>query len=806
MDNILQVEDIVKNIVANLNAKDYINFKCTSKKVYNTWISKETDYIYFSNKLKQIGLDEESIEEPSENKLIDDVAYTDITVINAFEKIKIFNKQNYLTIYKVLYQTFNDYCENLYTNKLANFFPVQYESDPLQQSQILQNIIRFNVSNNNDFEYFTKVVTNFNILKEIFINSCLNEMEINYNETEYAIVGKFTKVLLTFGEQNMVIDFFNSKIEYPSPPSLPTPNVETTSKTTDTKTNSFSDEELIEISKPLKEFVKKNINVIDLLFEENYPMFTNFFETFIQQSLIPFTNEILKDNGNEDTFINEFPLIYSHIIEEFCTNLSYSINGSMNEDNLNKEQRDKLFHERVYDLLNVYLQPNILKYLDQSSIQFEKNILKQFNNFQIEQKEKSENEILNLTAENSTIDLNENQNKNGDKYNFLDSFTKVFGISSKTSKAEQMNDNLTSLMNNSLRNIKNLINLELCLTIVRQTQTRIDIFLQFKASKNLTSIINEKCENIFRILIKCLNENHIQPAYEKAISLLQSYDINDLPINDISKPLDSKKNATQSVEPLVNFAELINTSDIILQMISIFYRSEMVTKKIIDPTKEAKKNIFESGLLQTKKNFESTVDNFVADGLNIGINKLVDQINHTFKTVQLPTDYYPPTHKNTVEIKPTECCRKTVTLLDNHCFLLNGATDKGTIDVYQQEIGKRFFNILVEHLKTQIISTEGAIILICDMNLYFDFFNQKLKQKSIIPYFQALKNVSNLFLIDGKDSKELGKLIGDLNKFQGIFSQEEIYEFVQRRQDWLSVKRDVEKVMYGLGLKDCVLM
>jgi len=804
MDNILQVEAIVKNIVGDLNVKDYVNFKCISKRVYSSWLNKETDYIYFSNKLKQIGLDEETIVEPSENKLIDDVSYNDISVLNSFEKIKTFNKQNYLTIYKVLYQTFNDYCENLYSNKLANFFPVQYEKDPLQQSQILQNISRFNVSNNNDFEYYTKVVTNFKILKEIFINSCLNEMEINYNEAEYTAVGKFTKVLLTFGEQNMVIDFFNSKIEYPSVPTLPESDEDTTS-TTDNKSNIFSDEELVKTLKPLNEFVNKNISVIDLLFEENYSMFTNFFESFIQQSLIPFVNKILKDDRNEDTFINGFPSIYSHVIEEFCTNLDFSINGSINEEKLDKEQRDKLFHKRVYDLLNVYLQPNILKYLDQSSIQFEKNILKQFTNFQIEQKEKSENEMLNLTAENSTIDINENQNKDGDKYNFLDSFTKVFGITSKNSKAEQMNDNLTSLMNNSLRNIKNLINLELCLSIVRQTQARIDIFLQFKTSMNLSTLINEKCENIFRILIKCLNENHIQPAYEKAILLLQSYDINDLPINVSNESSDSK-DVTQSVEPLVNFAELINTSDIILQMISIFYRNEMVTKKIIDPTEEAKKNVWQSGLLQTKKNFESAVDSFVADGLNIGINKLVDQINHTFKTVQLPTDYYPPAHKNTVEIKPTECCRKTITLLDNHCFLLNGATDKGTIDVYQQEIGKRFFNILVEHLKTQIISTEGAIILICDMNLYFDFFNQKLKQKSIIPYFQALKNVSNLFLIDGKDSKELGKLIGDLNKFQGIFSQEEIYEFVQRRQDWLSVKRDVEKVMYGLGLKDCVIM
>ena len=805
MENLLQVEVILKNIVKNLNVKDYLNFKSINKDTHNIRINKDIDYFYYATKLKQIGLIEKELTvESKEVKLIDDVTYDDVTVINAFDKIKSFDKKNYLIIYKTFYGLFNDYCNNLFANKLTNFFPVQYEKNPLQQSEILQNIIKFNQSNINDCEYFNDVVTNYNILKEIFINSCLNEMEINFNEKEYNTVGKFTKVLLTFGEQNMVIDFYNSKVEFPTLP-----------KDTDT-TGGFSNDKMISLLLPFKDFVNNNINVIDSLFDESYPMFNNFYESFIQQSLIPFVNDLLNNDDNtgndENTFINGFPTVYSNIMNELCTNLNYSKNGSINDTNIQeKNERNELFHKRIFDLLNIYLQPNILKYLDQSSIQFEKTILRQFSNFQMEQKERSENEMLNITAENSTMDLNETKpNKDGDKYNFLDSFTKVFGITSKNSKSEQMDDNLTNLMNNSLRNIKKLINLELCLSIIRQTQARIDTFLQFKTSKNLETIINDKCENIFRISIKCLNENHIQPAYEKAISLLQSYDINELPITDDTLPMKNSEEVkiqNQSVEPLVNFAELINTSDIILQMISIFYRNEMVTKKIINPEEESKKNIWQSGLLQTKKNFESTVDNFVADGLNIGINKLIDQINHTFKTVQLPTDYYPVTsNKSTVEIKPTECCKRTVSLLNNHCFLLNGATDKGTIDVYQQEIGKRFFNTLVEHLKTQIISTEGAIILICDMNLYFEFFNEKLRQKSIIPYFQALKNVSNIFLIDGRDSKELGKLIGDLNKFQGIFSQEEIYEFVQRRQDWLSVKKDVEKVMYGLGLKDCIIM
>ena len=129
---------------------------------------------------------------------------------------------------------------------------------------------------------------------------------------------------------------------------------------------------------------------------------------------------------------------------------------------------------------------------------------------------------------------------------------------------------------------------------------------------------------------------------------------------------------------------------------------------------------------------------------------------------------------------------------------MTGATDKGTIDVYQQEIGERFFGEVVKHIKKNFISADGAIFLICDLNCYYDFVAYKLKQKNIVPLFAALKNVAQLYIISGKDSKELGKMISDVGRFHGIFSQEEIYEFVERRSDWVRVKRDVEKVMYGL--------
>lgn len=164
----------------------------------------------------------------------------------------------------------------------------------------------------------------------------------------------------------------------------------------------------------------------------------------------------------------------------------------------------------------------------------------------------------------------------------------------------------------------------------------------------------------------------------------------------------------------------------------------------------------------------------------------MDEISFVFKTLQLPDDYNPPPPSRNSpirDIKPTKCAIRVVELLSNHCFLLTGATDKGTIDVYQQEIGERFFNEIVKHLKKCFISTEGAIWLICDLNYFYDFIANKLKQKMLFPIllglsllasytsFQARtrKSWESLYLILGNSMAFLRK-----RKFMNLFRGEAI--------------------------------
>lgn len=88
--------------------------------------------------------------------------------------------------------------------------------------------------------------------------------------------------------------------------------------------------------------------------------------------------------------------------------------------------------------------------------------------------------------------------------------------------------------------------------------------------------------------------------------------------------------------------------------------------------------------------------------------------------------------------------------------------------------------------------------LLSDMNHYFTYI-QTLRNQDLLQYFAALRELSQIYLIDPSDAKEMATIIADGDRFHGIFRAEEVYEFAERRADWYQVKRGVERAMYGIG-------
>lgn len=90
------------------------------------------------------------------------------------------------------------------------------------------------------------------------------------------------------------------------------------------------------------------------------------------------------------------------------------------------------------------------------------------------------------------------------------------------------------------------------------------------------------------------------------------------------------------------------------------------------------------------------------------------------------------------------------------------------------------------------------LYFISDMNAYYDFI-LSLRQKTITPYFLALKSLANLYIIES--ATDIKSLIHDLERYHGLMRVEDLFEFAACRSDWPVIKRVVQKDM-----TDCSIM
>lgn len=595
-----------------------------------------------------------------------------------------------------------------------------------------------------------------------------DEMRDNFDNQDYSIVALLVETLNILDQEENMVQFFKDENKFP---------YDFFPDTILDSGNQLDKEALSTVIQDLVEYFNDKSRVIDECFGQQLPVMLMYMESVLEKEII---GKFLSDECHKNMEI--VPIVYYELLVNFVSNLNDSLNVGKN------------YKVMTRTFINLYFEPLVAQYLEETITLFEENSIEEINKFEkdYEEQDKLEQENIYKSILN---EYNTDENKTN-KFELLTSFTKMFSKSDSNAEEIKFKTNLEVITKN-LKNLKNYINFELSSEIINQAKAKVDSVLVFESIDGSVidkKRINEHIELIFIKLIGILEIYHVKPGFEKAIDVLNRYDPTEF------KSLESLE-SLNTVVPLVKFTELINIGDLIYQMLEIFYENELVQKKILD------KNEFLNNANQAKKRFEATLDNFVANGLNIGIDKLMDEIEFLFNTLQLPNDFNPKSEDIAVTINgPTKCAKTVVKLLSNHINLLNGSTEKGVIDVFQQEIGERFFQVIVKNIKKRQISTNGAIILICDLNLYYDFIVNTLRQKNITPYFAALKQVGQLYLISKDDSKELGKLIGDLSKFNGIFRQEEIYEFVTKRTDWLKVKKDVEKAMYGLGITDCVIM
>ncbi|KAL7625423.1 F-box protein: endocytic membrane traffic, recycling ReCYcling 1 [Parahypoxylon ruwenzoriense] len=361
--------------------------------------------------------------------------------------------------------------------------------------------------------------------------------------------------------------------------------------------------------------------------------------------------------------------------------------------------------------------------------------------------------------------------------------------------SEAPNDELkakAALMANRLEGIRSLFSIEVALSLVAAAKEGLGRASKFVAlGGQAGEEAREQCEAMFVVLVKILGQTHVKNGFKKAVDHLSRYN-----------PREISDHSQTGVAPLVTFIELVNVGDIISQMIDVFYEQQLAAPKIAD------RNDFLDPAGLAKKKFEQMLDESVAAGLNKGIDVLMDEVEYLCATTQLPTDFNPPPASQEAslskdpDIGPTITAKRVTELVSSHTKMLVGSTEKTMLDVFNSEVGLRLFTAVCKHIKRQRISTEGAVKLIADMNMYFEYI-RTLKNPDLLAYFKALRELSQIYLIDARHAKEMATIIADGDRFGGIFRAEEVYEFAERRADWFQVKRDVERATYGL---ECHIM
>ncbi len=341
-----------------------------------------------------------------------------------------------------------------------------------------------------------------------------------------------------------------------------------------------------------------------------------------------------------------------------------------------------------------------------------------------------------------------------------------------------------AIMTTKLDSIRSLFSIEVALNLVHAAKSSLERCAQFVSlGSGAGSAARAQCSAVFVSLLQILGVRHVKAGFDQAIDHLSAYN-----------PREANTSNGQ-VAPLTTFLELVNVGDLIQQMLDVFYESELIRLGI------SVRDDFLDSSIQQKKKFEAMLDERVAAGLGKGIDVLMDEVEFICATTQLPTDFNPLPSEN-IDIGPTATAKKVIEVVGGHMAMLMGGADKTLLDVFSSEVGLRLFTTLCKHLKRQRISTQGALPLLSDLSAYAQYIGT-FKNQDLNSYFTALREVGQIFLIEGSEAGEIGAIVADGERYRGVFTVEEVLEFAERRSDWLIVRGRVEKAMYGQG---CALM
>lgn len=613
------------------------------------------------------------------------------------------------------------------------------------------------------------------------------------------------------------------------------------------------------------------------------------------------TNPFINITNEKSLFFQCVPYIYSRCISTL-QNLKYP-NTEIIQDSNEKTSMDYI--RIVCGFVNYYYEQYLIDFSNELPKQCHLSLIQLINAWQTNNQKVQrnvENEILKL------VDEDDNDNKKSN-FEIFNAFTNLFTFRSKDLKKSELDKGIEDeseigkggeterksdgenekveevklthmaaklkILAGKVENLKSLVSLDLTIILLQHIKNSYDLLIgltKYSTTQQLNKQIHQTCMNIYSDMLNLLINNHIKPGFLEALERLKNYKPVNITKDGNSKPIMGN----QTVEPVNNFIELVDVGDLILQMINVFYEHELVDTGIIPSSNQYSRDFLRMNNVEKLiKLLESTLDKYVANGLDISIDIIISEIRFKVEECVGPIPLNNKSKSNTstissrqiapasttvvvpsapsssasaslrtasshsttlacniahsssvynietIEMLPlneghtSEWCNICLNVLKSHFSLLQDSIDKSIMDVFKQELGDRLITLLIQLLMKKFqISTIGGIQFSYDINSLYGYY-QENRIKPAIEYLIGFKKIDQLYLVDCSSRsssefkaqcKSLGKLIIDVGRDNGVFTPEEVYQFVSRRTDWDRIKRNIDKVVYGLGADDCVIM
>lgn len=645
---------------------------------------------------------------------------------------------------------------------------------PEQQAKLLLNLLKLNKIDTGD--QAAVVRDKLLSLLEIFESALLREVDIHFNVEDWVQAKRYVDILLQLQNNQTLVDFFLQKVDADGGIGITVEDLLPTmyfDETGDPIAACF-DQLVATVATQINLYSK----IVDAVFTTLIPMMAKVGEELISNQLTQVVIRLVAYVKPLPGYLRSIPFIYEKFTTDFVGLLLPLAN--MGDE----------YTTKVVELLDMLFELVIAEYVREELANVRKEgeaAIEEWRGGISRREEEASQQIWKHVKVEA-------------KNDFLSSFKHLFTTTSKQKQGQETDVQFTEVeaqarvLSAKIQMLTRMLLPELVLLTLNMGKLGLHRLLTFRNCLiiGLRNDIFTAMQNIFVSLIEDIGNQHLKPGFDRAMAYLQTYNPN--------LATYTQEHHESFDQPLVLFFELINIADLIIQMIAIFYQEEFIHKQVVKL-----ENSILNPALQTKKRVESIVDHYVADGLNVALEILVDKIEQVYDKELRPEDYDP---LSLATVGSTAAGKHAIQILGENMELLVDLADRLIVDVFQQEIAERYFQILVKVLKQSTVLVAGATNLISDLNMSYDFINTHIhtNKRMVMPLFESLKKVGNIYLILGTDAKAIAKLVSDLSKFNGIFTQEEIYKFVQRRKDWVQVKHHVEKVMYGFGFADCVII